>query len=186
MTKHRFTAALVCALCAAGNHAWAADCKPLQLVDSLPLEPVATNDEFTVPVKINDQAETLLVDTGSPYTMLLAGEAKKLDMKLLGSRAVATFVSGAGSATMGTAKSFDLGRQHVEDFDFQLIPGTTLIPDAPPPDGPAGLFSPASTFSRTIIARAAWSIGPKDRWRSWRWTTNSVTSTCPSPWMVMK
>jgi predicted aspartyl protease len=129
-------------LCAPAHHAWAADCKPLQLVNNVPLEPMENDDRFTVPVQIDGHAEHLIVDSGSPFTMLSLDAAKRLDLKLRGSLVVSSDVKGEVSTAQAIADTFDLGSAHAKNFYFDIYAGKL--------SGPAGLVSP-TTFSRSDI-----------------------------------
>lgn len=131
-------------LCTSSHHAWAADCKPLQLVNSAPLEPMENDDRVTVPVQIDGHAEHLIVDSGSPFTMLSLDAAKRLGLKLRGSLVGSVNVRGQLSAAQAIADTFELGSAHAQNFYFDIFPGHFVE------SGPAGLVSP-TTFSRSDI-----------------------------------
>ena len=126
------------------GHAWAADCKPLQLVNSVTLEPMENDDRFTVPVTINGHAEHLILDSGSPFTMLTMDAAKRLGLNLRGTLVTSSNVKGQQSAAQAIADTFDLGSAHAQNFNFNIFPGQLAE------NGPAGLVSP-TTFSRSDI-----------------------------------
>lgn len=146
MRTHNLPAALyaICAMCVAGHSARAADCQPLALVNSVTLEPMENDDRFTVPVQINGQAEHLIVDSGTPLTMLGPETAKKLGLRLLGTRTMSLDVEGHTSTTQAIANTFDLGSAHAENFHFDIYPGEMRE------SGPGGLISPRM-FSRSDI-----------------------------------
>jgi predicted aspartyl protease len=132
------------ALLAPAHRAWAADCKPLQLVNSVTLEPIDNDSRFAVPVQIDGHAEHLIVDSGSPFTMLFSGAAKRLDLKLRGSLMSSSNIKGQLSTAQAIADTFDLGSAHAQNFYFGIFPGQTMGGDV------AGLVSP-TTFSRSDI-----------------------------------
>jgi predicted aspartyl protease len=138
-----FTAGMAL-LCASSHHAWAADCKPLQLANSVALEPMENDDRFTVPVQINGHAEHLIVDSGTPFTMLTMDAAKRLGLNLRGTLVTSSNVKGQMSAAQAIADTFDLGSAHAQNFNFNIFPGQLAE------SGPAGLVSP-TTFSRSDI-----------------------------------
>lgn len=144
----RFSAFCLMACAAAffapAGRAWAADCKPLQLVNSVPLEPMENDDRFTVPVQIDGHAEHLIVDSGSPFTMLTMDAAKRLGLKLRGTLVSSSNVKGQLSTAQAIADAFDLGSAHAQNFNFNIFPGQLME------SGPAGLVSP-TTFSRSDI-----------------------------------
>jgi hypothetical protein len=150
MGRGRMRISALCLMaCMAGfvapaGHAWAADCKPLQLVNSVPLEPIEKEDRFTVPVQIDGHAEHLIMDTGSPLTMLTWDAAKRLDLKIRGTLLSSSDVKGERSNAQAIADAFDLGSAHAQNFYFDIFPGQFQK------DGPAGLMSP-TTFSRSDI-----------------------------------
>ena len=114
----------------------------MQLVNSVKLEPMENDDRFTVPIQINGHAEHLIVDTGTPFTMLSLDAAKRLDLKLRGSLVGSSDVKGEVSTAQAIADTFDLGSAHAQNFYFDIYAGKL--------SGPAGLVSPTS-FSRTDI-----------------------------------
>ena len=130
--------------CVAASAAQAADCKPLQLVSSMALEPMNNDDRFTVPVQINGQAEHLVVDTGSFQTMVTLDAAKRLNLKMLGSLLGTVSVEGKVSTTRAMADTFDLGSAHAQNFYFDIFPGQVAE------SGAAGRVSPTS-FSQSDI-----------------------------------
>jgi predicted aspartyl protease len=134
--------ACMAALFTPPGHAWADDCKPLQLVNSVKLEPIENDDRFTVPVQINGHAEHLTVDSGSPLTMLSLDAAKRLNLKLRGSLLSSSDVKGERSSAQAIADNFDLGSAHAQNFYFDIYAGRL--------GGSAGLMSP-TTFSRSDI-----------------------------------
>ena len=91
----------------------------------------------TVPLKVEDQVQNMLVDTGGAYSMLTEGAAAKLklfriamplsDMEMFGGRKLDHYV---------TAHSMEIAGAHVRDRDFVLIPDGLL------PAGVDGILSP--------------------------------------------
>ncbi|HUO02677.1 MAG TPA: pepsin/retropepsin-like aspartic protease family protein [Rhizomicrobium sp.] len=131
------------AVLAAANTAQAADCKPLGLVSSVALEPMDRDDRFTVPVTIDGHAEHLIVDSGSPFTMLSLDAAKRLDLKMRGNLIGSVSVTGKSSNAQAIANTFDLGSAHATNFYFFIYAGQLK-------EGEAGLVSPTS-FSQSDI-----------------------------------
>jgi predicted aspartyl protease len=131
-------------LSAFSHHAWAADCKPLQLVNAVTLESIENDDRFAVPVQIDGHAEHLIVDSGTPLTMLFLDAAQRLGLSLRGTLATSSNVKGQQTAAQAIADTFDLGSAHAQNFNFNIFPGQVAG------NGPAGLVSP-TTFSRSDI-----------------------------------
>lgn len=124
---------------------WAADCKPLQLTSSIALEPMNNDDRFTVPVRINGQAEHLIVDSGTPFTMLTSDAAKRLNLDMRGNVRFNTVnVEGKVSSALALADTFDLGTAHAKGFYFGIYPGQLTE------SGAAGLMSPTAFSSSDI------------------------------------
>ena len=78
---------------------WAADCKPLQLLNSVKLAPIAGDSRVAVPVSINGIPEKLLLDSGASITTLSIAAANSLGLGLSPSRVIAmNMIGGAAFA----------------------------------------------------------------------------------------
>src|SRR5215469_1844533 len=68
-------------LAVCGTPAWAEDCKPLQLANTIQLESVAEGRRILVPVRINGKPLQLVLDTAGVTTQLSEATVKALGLK---------------------------------------------------------------------------------------------------------
>jgi predicted aspartyl protease len=117
-----------CSLAAAviWNPAQAADCKPLQIINSVKLENVKTGDGFLVPVEINGVPQKLALDTGGATTSLSSLAVKALGLKEERSRFKLYDLYGNVSDSQVAVKTFDMGHQRGENLKFQVSPNSNL------------------------------------------------------------
>lgn len=111
---------LVLAFVGTSGTSRAADCKPLQLINSVELEPFPGDNRFMVPVKINGSAERLLLNSGEPVTTISRQAAISLHTRDAPSGSLSFNNTGDSSDRMAIADSFDMGSQHGSDFRFQI------------------------------------------------------------------
>lgn len=128
-----------CGLAAAclSSSAQAADCKPLQIVNTVKLERANDGTRFLVPVEINGTPEKLILDTGGVTTSLSPKLVKALGLKEETSRFKLYDLYGNASDSQVTIKTFDMGRARGEGLRFQVSP----IPDLETETGANGLLS---------------------------------------------
>jgi predicted aspartyl protease len=117
--------------------AHAADCKPLQIVNTVKMERAHDGTRFLVPVEINGTAQKLILDTGGAITQLSPQLVKTLGLKEEVSRFKLYDFYGNSSDSQVTIKTFDLGRARGEGLRFQVSPMQNLETEA----GANGLLS---------------------------------------------
>ena len=66
--------------CTFSNAAWAADCKPLNIVSILDMTPIDRGGRVTVPISLNGTEKNFLVDTGGVYPQVTAQVAEELKL----------------------------------------------------------------------------------------------------------
>jgi len=113
-----------CSLAAAilNGPAQAADCKPLQIVNSVKLESLGSSDGFLVPVEINGTPQKLLLDTGGATTSISPNAVKALGLPEGNSRIKLYDLYGNASDSQVTVKTFDMGNARGEGLKFQVSP----------------------------------------------------------------
>jgi predicted aspartyl protease len=103
--------------------AQAADDKPCRLVRIASLDLTYENHRPTIPVTINGETKTFLIDTGAIYSSLTRDAAKTLGLALqpLDPGRFSMF-NGDKILYAVTAASFGLGRQTLKNFSFMVLP----------------------------------------------------------------
>jgi len=93
-------------------------------LDMLPGDP----HRILVPVTLNGHNETLIVDTGTPFSMLTesAVNALGLPRQMLAIGAEYQMLTGAKVDDMAVVSSFQLGDMKGKDFRFGVLPGGML------------------------------------------------------------
>lgn len=117
--------------------AQAADCKPLQIVNTVKMERANGGTRYLVPVEINGTPQKLVLDTGGFTTSLSPRLVKALGLQEGVSRLKLYDLYGNASDSQVTIKTFDLGRARGEGMKFQVAP----IPDLEAETGASGLLS---------------------------------------------
>jgi predicted aspartyl protease len=102
--------------------AHAADCKPLQIINTVKLERFTTGDGFLVPVEINGVPQKLVLDTGGAITQISSRAVKALGLKEESSRLKLYDLYGNASNSQVTVKTFDIGNARGENLKFQVSP----------------------------------------------------------------
>jgi predicted aspartyl protease len=109
-------------LAALSGAAHAADCKPLQIINTVKLERFKTGNVFLVPVEINGVPQKLVLDTGAVTTQISSRAVKALGLKEEGSRFKLYDLYGNASNSQVTVKTFDMGDARGENLKFQVSP----------------------------------------------------------------
>lgn len=125
------------ALAALSSAAHAADCKPLQIINTVKLERFKTGNGFLVPVEINGVPQKLVLDTGGATTQISSRAVKALGLKEGNSRLRLYDLYGNASDSQVTVKTFDMGNARGENLKFQVSP----IQDLEDRTGANGLLS---------------------------------------------
>jgi predicted aspartyl protease len=109
--------------CAFSNAAWAADCKPLNIVSILDMTPINRSGMVTVPISLNGTPKDFLVDTGGIYPQVTSKVADEL--KLPQHRSPVEFYAADGSLsrTAALVHDFTMGKLRASDMDLQISPG---------------------------------------------------------------
>jgi predicted aspartyl protease len=110
--------------------AQAADCKPLQIVNTIKMERANGGTRFLVPVEINGTAQKLLLDTGGATTSLSSQTVNALGLKEESSRFKLYDLYGNASDSQVTVKTFDMGNARGEGLKFQVSPMQNLETEA--------------------------------------------------------
>jgi predicted aspartyl protease len=133
-----FTLLLSCSLAAAipCTTAQAADCKTLQIINSIKLESRNNGTQFVVPATVDGMDLKFILDSGSGFTTLTRKVAQALSLPETRSGLHMNNMYGGGSNSKVTAKSIDIGVQHGSDFTFQIDTFSNL-------GDLAGLLSPS-------------------------------------------
>ncbi|HKD47503.1 MAG TPA: retropepsin-like aspartic protease [Rhizomicrobium sp.] len=124
-------------LAVCGTPAWAEDCKPLQLANTIQLETVAGGRRILVPVRINGKPLQLLLDTAGVTTQLSEATVKALGLKEEASGFGLHDVLGNRSEGEVVIDNLDVGRLRDLNAHIHVAPNPNL--DA---DGFNGLFVP--------------------------------------------
>ena len=106
--------------------ALAADCKPLQLINSVKLESFVNGSGFLVPVEINGIPQKLVLDTGGGITSLSRQAVKALGLAEESSRLKLYDLYGNVSNSQVTVKTFDMGNARGENLKIQVSPMQNL------------------------------------------------------------
>lgn len=109
--------------CAVSNAAWAADCKPLNIVSILDMTPIDRSGMVTIPISLNGTQKDFLLDTGGVYPQVTSKVAEEL--KLPQHRSNVEFYSADGSLsrTAALVHDFTMGKLRASDMDLQISPG---------------------------------------------------------------
>jgi predicted aspartyl protease len=128
MRFFQHTILLSCSLAVAAfwNVAQAADCKPLQFINSVKLESFNDGNGFLVPVEINGTPKKLVLDTGGATTSLTQETVKALGLKEESSRLKLYDLYGNVSNSQVAVKTFDMGNARGENLKFQVSPMKNL------------------------------------------------------------
>jgi predicted aspartyl protease len=113
-------------LAALSGAAHAADCKPLQIINTVKLERFKTGNGFLVPVEINGVPQKLVLDTGGATTSLSSLAVKALGLKEENSRFKLYDIYGNVSDSQVSVKTFDMGNARGENLKFQVSPMQNL------------------------------------------------------------
>jgi len=124
--QHAFLATCGLAAAAFSNAVQAADCKPLQIVNSVKLESFENGNGFLVPVEINGIPQKLVLDTGGVTTSLSPQAVKALGLKEESSRLKLYDLYGNVSNSQVAVKTFDMGNARGENLRFQVSPMQNL------------------------------------------------------------
>ena len=116
----------VALLAAAGPAAHAADCKPLQIINSDKMEVNKDGTRLLVPVTINGKSLKFLLDTGGAITHITREAAKSLGLKEESSRLHMFDMYGNESDTKVTVATFDMGVQRGKNVILQIAPSPQL------------------------------------------------------------
>jgi hypothetical protein len=118
-----------------GTPAWAADCPPLKMVNSI--EMVQTPSRVLLPVSLNDNKRMFLLDTGGSISQITAAAATELGLHM--EDAPLKLLDMRGHAERKAAR--------VEKFEIGFQKGSTWLAVNPDPnegkaEGFAGLYAP--------------------------------------------
>lgn len=113
----------------AGQVAQAADCKPLQIVNTVKMESVNDGNAFLVPVDVNGTKLKLLLDTGDNLTQITNETASNLGLKteesplrIMAPPSPSTDALGIMLTYRATVQTIALGNQHGENVRLQILP----------------------------------------------------------------
>ncbi len=112
-----------------GQAAHAADCKPLQILNTIKMEANKDGTRYLVPVTVNDKPQKFLLDTGGGISQISRAAAKSLGMKEEASRWQLFDMYGNDSDTKVTAKTFVMGIQGGKDVILQVSPSAQMTDD---------------------------------------------------------
>jgi hypothetical protein len=122
--KHLLLGLALCAVPLAP--AFAADCKPLQLVATVPLLPGADHRYEMVPVKLNGIDKKLLLDTGGYTSQLSPQVAEELKLPVSGALGGLRDIRGKESRGAVSVGNFEMGNLRAHDIPFSLIPDENM------------------------------------------------------------
>ncbi|MEO7053632.1 MAG: aspartyl protease family protein, partial [Rhizomicrobium sp.] len=124
-----FAAYSIFAFAIFGNSAQAADCKPLQILNTIKLEAIDGNSAFLAPVTVNNTPLKFLLDTGSTFTQLTDSAAKALGLKIeesplriMAPPSPTTNGLGFSLTYRATVRTFEMGAQRGENLNIQIQP----------------------------------------------------------------
>jgi len=107
------------------NAAHAADCKPLQIVNTIKLERVSGGDRLLVPVTINGSAEKFLLDTGGYASQIGHEAALALGLKERETDEALFDVSGNMARANTIVEALTLGQLTARKYALRISP----VPD---------------------------------------------------------
>ena len=110
------------AFLASASAAHAADCKPLQILNTMKMEPVQDGNRFLVPITVNDKPLKFMLDTGGSLTQITRDAVRTLGAKEETSHIQMFDLYGNESKTKITAKTFDMNILHGKDVFLQILP----------------------------------------------------------------
>jgi predicted aspartyl protease len=108
--------------CTFSNAAWAADCKPLNIVSILDMTPIDRGGRVTVPISLNGTEKNFLVDTGGVYPQVTAQVAEELKLPQHHSPVEFYSEDGSLSQTAALVHDFTRGKLRASDMNLQISP----------------------------------------------------------------
>ena len=102
---------------------WAADCKPLNIVSSLDMTPLAPGGVATIPITINGVEKRFLLDTGGVVAQISSAAADALKLPRQDSNIEIYAVDGSVSRTAARVQDFGLGKLHGGGIMLQISAG---------------------------------------------------------------
>ena len=101
-------------------------CGQLRILNSVQMQTTAARSEMFVPVKIEGQTKSLLLDTGGQVSQISRDTARELRLRQEYSHTRLFDVAGNISSTRATADNFTLGAQDKHHVALQVAPNPTL------------------------------------------------------------
>lgn len=114
------------AILAGALPARAEDCKPLRIVNTVPLESLSNDDEFLVPVAVNGSPRKLVLDTGGVMTALGRNMVDNLGLETMHSDIQLNDITGHYAFAQVLINSFDLGALHADKIRLRVMPNVVL------------------------------------------------------------
>jgi predicted aspartyl protease len=108
--------------CAFSNTAWAADCKPLNIVSILDMTPIDRSGVVTVPISLNGTEKNFLLDTGGISSQVTPEVAEELKLPQHRSNVEFYAADGTLSQTAARVREFTMGKLRATDMDLQVSP----------------------------------------------------------------
>lgn len=121
--------------CVWTSAAQAADCKPLNILSSLDMEPLGQSELMTIPISLNGAERKFLLDTGGVVPQVSAAVANELKLPQHKSNMELYAADGTLSNNSAVVREFAIGKLRAANMDVPLSPNG---------DGLEGIFSPAS------------------------------------------
>ena len=104
----------------------AADCKPLQILNTIKLERIDDGNRFLVPVAIDGRPEKFILDTGGYVTQIEGDAAKDLGLRRVQGEGSLYDVHGHGSNLEASMASFGIGQMVAKNITIQVSPLSRL------------------------------------------------------------
>lgn len=101
-------------------------CAPLKLVTQVDIVSNDDNTRIYVPVKINGIAKFMILDTGSPVTMIDTSAAAELGLSTSLGQVEMYNLSGKASSGVARSGSFELGTLHADSVRF-VVDSTGMV-----------------------------------------------------------
>jgi Aspartyl protease len=131
--------------CVFSHAAWAADCKPLNIVSILDMTPIDRSGVVTVPISLNGTEKNFLLDTGGVASQVTKEVAEELKLPQHRSNVEFYAADGTLSQTAARVREFTMGKLRAADMDLQISPnGMEII---------SPVVFPAYDFEMNFAAR---------------------------------